>query len=154
MILAFDPGVCTGWAALDSRADVYGRLLACGVIEWEGFSFDGPDFADPVQTLAIEKPQVYRAGRQKGSQADVIDTAFRAGMLCTWVRAELRRDALYSELFPVPHDWKGSTPKEIHNARVLSKLSPEERALLPRLPKGKMHNLVDAIGLAFWMVGR
>lgn len=151
MILAFDPGVNTGWAALE-----HGRLIACGLIEFDGFSFmlSLPGTQTAIETLVVEKPQVYRTGLQKGSQGDIVDTALRAGRLvdrCFMLFAHAPR---YRELFPTPAEWKKQVDKVVHNARVLAALAPEEVRLIPNLAKAKMHNVIDAVGLAKWAVGR
>lgn len=151
MILAFDPGICTGWATLDMNSE----LVSCGVIEWKDFHFVvPPEFFQPFPigrraliSRVVEIPQVYRTGRQKGAQSDVIDTALRAGLLLGWARAEFWAN---SERLPTPHEWKKSVPKEIHHPRILAELSSEERARIPKLPKSKLHNCLDAIGLAKW----
>jgi len=146
MILSFDPGVCTGWAAVE-----YDVLIACGVIEWRGFEFT-PYLGFVARLwrhlLVIEKPQVYTTRLQKGSQEDIVDTAVRAGMIASWARNMTIGST--RTLFPSPADWKGQTPKKIHNQRVLGDLTPGERSLIPKLPERKLHNCVDAIGLAKW----
>lgn len=154
MILAFDPGVCTGWATCNAR----GMLSACGVIAFEGFWFEvtqellnASSFMNVTSTLVVERPQVYDPRLQKGDQADIVATSVRAGVLLQRFRPWGRLDA---ERLPTPREWKGSVDKDVHNARVLAKLSPEERARIPKLPKKELHNLIDAVGLALWAAGR
>lgn len=157
MILAFDPGVCTGWAALSSVQGVTApRLIACGIIEWEGFSFvlALPGTMSTIETLIVERPQVYEARLQKGDQEDIVATALRAGRLADRAFMLFGHAQGYREIFPNPAQWKKQVDKKIHNARVLAALSTEERALIPKLAKTKLHNCIDAVGLALWASGR
>lgn len=56
----------------------------------------------------------------------------------------------------LPRTWKKQVDKRVHNARVLDRLSAAELALLTalRLPESKRHNVIDAIGLGLWALGR
>lgn len=135
MILGIDPGVDTGWAIVDEKA----ALQSCGL----GYIPD--DLAQRAFSLVIiEKPQIYPNTGVKQAN-DLIGLATMVGR--------------YSERFrqnPIslvlPHTWKGSVPKEIHNRRVLSKLDKVELYLLNavKCPKSKQHNVIDAVGLAKW----
>lgn len=53
---------------------------------------------------------------------------------------------------PLPHQWKGSIPKEVHQRRLLRRLnltadSPEFHGI----PKSMQEHVIDALGLAVWM---
>lgn len=50
-----------------------------------------------------------------------------------------------------PSAWKGQVPKKIHNKRVLSMLSDEEKRRVVSL---KNHNTVDAVGIGLWFLQR
>lgn len=52
--------------------------------------------------------------------------------------------------------WKGQTPWEIHNRRVLAALTPKEREQIEclELPDSKAHNVIDAVGMGLWVYGR
>ena len=47
-------------------------------------------------------------------------------------------------------------PKDIHNRRVLKALSESELAVLPKRPRAKTpdNNMVDAVGIGLWRLGR
>ena len=142
-ILAIDPGGKAGWAL--SRQ---GTIVAAGLVRVDlGHSLRV--FA-PVDLLVCEKPQCYPDDLVKGTKRanDLIVLAIRAGMLCeqarpgmavTWFRA---------------HDWKGSVPKDIHNARILTRMTTAERELLDCIPEILQNNTIDAIGLAMYASGR
>ena len=78
---------------------------------------------------------------QRGN--DLIATAIRLGRLVEASRPVQVR-------YVTPSQWKGQVPKDIHNARVLAKLSPDERALA----EGLDHNGIDALGLLLWALER
>lgn len=153
-IVAFDPGVSTGWALFKDK------LVACGLITWDGWNAEAPEFREawfatveefaPNRVAVVELPQVYRASQSKGDPADLIDTAFRAGMLASWVQPWCAIKTV------MPREWKGQLPKEVHHRRILAALTPEERAVLDacEAPRAKMHNVIDAVGLGLWQQGR
>jgi hypothetical protein len=74
---------------------------------------------------------------------DLIATAVRLGRL---VEASRPLQVCYV----TPSQWKGQVPKDIHNARVLAKLRPDELALA----EGLDHNGIDALGLLIWALER
>lgn len=144
MLLAIDPGADTGWAAFDSCR----RLTACGlgdpVIE-----------APPATRVLIECPKLRPRG-EKNPNA-ILLVARQAGEY-----AGAYRSAEVTYL--TPNDWKGSTPKDISNARTWAKLDPLEQAICDRMfaaapgrngmAPSKRHNVLDAIGIGLHGVGR
>ena len=57
--------------------------------------------------------------------------------------------------FVKPHQWKGTVPKNVHNARVLAALDTGSgREVFERVrasvPSSLLHNVIDAIGLGAW----
>jgi len=99
--------------------------------------------------LVIEIPQVYRVGKSKGDPNDLIKVAVQAGQ---WIeRAKLYGASVYRHL---PQEWKGQVPKNVHHERILAALSPAESARIPKLPKADAHNMLDAIGLGLFHLGR
>lgn len=55
-----------------------------------------------------------------------------------------------------PAEWKGSLPKEVHHERILRTLSAEEQARIcwPSAKKTLGHNVLDAVGLGLFALGR
>jgi hypothetical protein len=89
--------------------------------------------------LVIEWPEVYVSGR-----SDPNDLLLLAGVVGAIV-GQFDWRGVYSYR---PKDWKGQVPKEIHNDRVLQKLSQKIQTDLGRIPKTYRHNVIDACGLA------
>ena len=131
-LLAIDPGTHTGWAAFFKE-----RLLACGLGE--------PPFEQALRVV-IEIPQVYPAHPVPPN--DLITLAFLAG------RYAGRATCKVSTVFP--HQWKGNLSKDNCAARVRFRLSPEEKEIVDAcdLPKKQLHNMMDAIGIGLFALGR
>ena len=58
-----------------------------------------------------------------------------------------------------PDEWKGRTPKEIHQPRILDRLDPGEKKTVDAFvaatrAKTLVHNAIDAVGLALFAAGR
>jgi hypothetical protein len=98
-----------------------------------------------LQQLVIECPQVYATKYQKGDQADIIQLACSVGAICARVPARFK--TAYQ-----PREWKGQTPKKIHNVRTLCLLSAEEKATIEPVVESLMHNIYDAIGLGLYQL--
>lgn len=99
-----------------------------------------------VNQLVIEIPKFSDQTKGKDPQ-DLITLAVNAGQWIQVLRApDVRR--------VFPSQWKGNVPKAIHNERVLAKLTPAELAVIPKLPATKLHNVIDAIGLGLFALGR
>ena len=135
-LLAVDPGkhFC-GWAFF-----VDGVLHSCGL--------DVPDeiaLLMHAERLVIELPQIYRASRTKGDPNDLIDVALVVGQIM----------ASFTDVTLIkPRAWKGTVKKEVMTARIESKLTDAEKALIPRLSISLRHNVVDAIGIGLFSLGR
>lgn len=136
-LISIDPGQCTGWARWD-----HGRLSSCGIRTSEVLSVYGH--------LVIEKPQVYRATRSKGDPNDLIELAILVGRYVERCTGEV---TLVS-----PAEWKGQVTKHIHAHRIIDALSLDELHVMQNAeqitPKGDRHNMIDAIGLGLWKLGR
>lgn len=142
-ILAIDPGADAGWALFDVAPA--GRLIGCGL---------GAPASSKVDRVIVERPMIYPGGRQKARPADVIKLATRAG----------EAGGMYARIWGIepeyvePHAWKGSVDKNIHHARVWAKLTPDEQAIVSAAARGvavgKRHNILDAVGIGLFAVGR
>ncbi len=144
MLLAIDPGADTGWAFFDSCR----RLTSCGLGD--------PVLEAPAPSrVLIECPKLRPRG-EKNPNA-ILLVARGAGEY-----AGAYRSADVSYL--TPNDWKGSTPKDISNARTWAKLDPKEQETVDRFFRGapgrnglapsRRHNVLDAIGIGLFGVGR
>lgn len=131
-LLAIDPGTRTGWAVFAGA-----KLLACGL---------GDPPTEGADRIVIEIPQVYPAHPVPPN--DLITLAFLAGRYAGRATCEV------STVFP--HQWKGNLSKEVCAARVRFRLSPEEKKVVDeiRVPVKQLHNVMDAIGIGLFALGR
>lgn len=153
MIVGVDPDTrALGWCVITNE----GVLFKCGLVRAKNLeamlkvccTWANPTYR--VCHLTVERPQLYglkdRANPNKIGQLLTIGGRVSA----TYPKARLR--------MPFPNDWKGQTPKTVHNARVISALDPVSlarlRAELHPLPKSLQHNVIDAVGLAYWTLGK
>lgn len=139
--LAIDPGRDTGWAFFGNI-----RLTSCGLgLPWH--HVPGSDF------VIIELPQVYRAAQSKGDPNDLIKVAVQVG---EHKRHYEQRGAQVRLVLPA--DWKGQVPKDIHHARIWSKLDAKEQEIVNEAGKGiapsKRHNMLDAVALGLFGLNR
>lgn len=147
-LLAIDPGACTGWAFFGN-----GELFDCGVTEIDAKPCRAVEILQvnySPKLLVIEQPEIYNdRSVWKGDPNDLIKVALQVGR---WIeRATLAGATVKTTL---PKTWKGQTPKAIHNARALGKLSVLEANRVPRMADSKRHNMIDAIALGLWTLGR
>jgi hypothetical protein len=147
LILTLDPGAASGVALWDHT----GRLLAAAVLKPEQVLPWVVDFA-PVTVLVHERPQIYQRGKSKGDPNKLLDLY---GQACTLAgEMHVRRVEL------LPAEWKGQLPKDVHHARILAGITPEERERIPHCrisaknPHGIDHNILDAIGLGLFHFSR
>ncbi len=140
-LLAIDPGADAGWA----RFDTAGQLAACGL---------GAPGPGSTSRVIVERPMIYPGGRQKARPADVIKLATRAGEAAGQYARAVGVEPEYVE----PHAWKGSVDKNIHHARIWAKLTPIEQEIVSASARGvapsKRHNILDAVGIGLFVVGR
>lgn len=98
-------------------------------------------------TYACEVPQVYRGPKGKGDPADLIEIAGVAAAIgCRLLPAEAFGYA--------PRQWKGQVPKEVMCRRIESRLSPEEVEAIEKCAPSLRHNVLDAIGIGLFHLGR
>jgi hypothetical protein len=147
VLLAIDPGSDTGWALFRSDGILYGCGLGDPRLSEKHRMGD-------ITEVVIECPYVYPGGKTKDPNA-IVTLALNAG---TWAGRYERCNVRYVR----PWQWKGQTPKEIHHERIRAKLDASETAIVTggtarfgaRLPKSKAHNVLDAVGLGLFAVGR
>jgi hypothetical protein len=130
-----------------------------------------------ITELCIELPQVYDRGnmskRKSGTDNnDLIHLAAVVAAICSDYPPQRL-------LVMLPHEWKGTIPKEVMHARATGAdlapprriaafggavasyraeggpvLTPAELAVIPKLPKSKLHNVLDAVCMGLVMCGR
>lgn len=94
----------------------------------------------------IEYPEIYPQRFWRGPPNTIRDLAAVAFGIAVAIDATPRPQLI------LPKTWKGQVPKEIHNARTLERAGIAEKDLIKMAgaPKTKIHNVLDAIGLAIW----
>lgn len=157
-VLAIDPGSVTGWSYF-----VNGKLTKCGYVSiekifkqtlWETFGI--ASFKE-VEVI-LEGPAIYPVGKkQKGgkiSDKDIVKLALRTGE----IRQLLRGAGADTSYTDQPKEWKGNVPKEVTKKRVLAVLDGDETKLIystmSARSKDLNHNMVDAVGIGLWKLGR
>lgn len=137
-VAAFDPGAVTGFACFYEA-----ELINAGVTK----SLDGieVEVAEVAEVALIEKPVIYPTN-SKGDPNDLITLAIRAGEIGGLFLTERWAPVQYIR----PQQWKGQTPKTINHKRTLNKLTMAEIQRLPKIPKSKAHNMLDAVGIGLW----
>ncbi len=156
-ICAVDPGTKeTGLALFEDGKLKHCKLLRAktltGMIS-ELANVDLPALFDEPDVVIVEQPTIYpRDGAKKSNaliKVSLIAGAAASAFGCgTWTAVN----------FVEPRTWKGSVPKDIHNMRTLDKLDPDELLVYTErtlyMPVGIVHNMVDAIGLGLYEIGR
>lgn len=153
--VTIDPGEDTGWAKwLD------GKLVLCGLVhprDYPELPFTMGLSSEPP-TLTIELPQDYSNNRQTDPN-NLIALGCKVGVIVGTFGAYYHLQGKKPTLQLVwPSEWKGQVPKNIHHDRHLPKLSPAEKtillAALSNTPKGKWHDIKDAVCLGLWKLKR
>lgn len=91
--------------------------------------------------IIVEYPQFEQ--KRNINHQNIIDLGIIAGSCCVIEQSKL----------VTPNDWKGSTPKEIHQPRIMEALTKPEKAIFDHYKTGaksKDHNIIDAIGILLW----
>jgi hypothetical protein len=142
-LIAIDPGKTTGWALFYK-----GPLYSAGVCSRDQF-FKGLPLAGPSYSVVIENPRWYP--HDYTDVNDLLDLAVLVGEIKQHYAI---RDAAVELVWP--RTWKGNAPKNMMTKRILSRLTPEELAVVPVRPRARTvdHNAADAIGLGLWKLGR
>lgn len=148
--LSIDPGEEAGAAIL---ADGY-KLQACGLLQkaGKGTASHGIDpwawlhyrNLPAFDFLVIELPRI---SKQTKNAASIVTLAVTAGRL-------IERYPHKQLVITYVDQWKGNVEKREHNARVLEVLYDTERALLPLVAPGILHNVIDGIGIGLRATGR
>jgi hypothetical protein len=160
-LLAIDPGLRELGAAF-FRDGVLRRAWlvknperkARGLPAWMAIALELQDTTlertDQLPALFVsEYPQSYVAKFQKGDQGDLIELSGVVGACAGALGYSKGEVTSY-----LPAQWKKTVPKPIHNQRVINKLSPEELSAIDSVPESLKHNVLDAIGIGLFKLGR
>lgn len=137
ILIAIDPGRMTGLAFFESGRLVQARLLK------DPLSCPSLGKADLV---VLEIPTMYP---YSGIDPQTMVTlAIRGGFVAGRVIAPQLK-------LVQPREWKGQRPKEVDNRYTLRLLCDHERRIVMRsTTKAQRHNVIDAVGLGLWALGR
>lgn len=127
-VVGIDPGLDTGYAVIYN-----GRLELAGLSNL-------PFYHDPTHVF-IECPRIYPTGTPNPN--DLIKLAVRVGEYKKWY--DMMSHAKVALV--APSDWKAQLPKAVTKQRVRVRFPDLDRWLVG-VPKGKHHNVYDAIGIA------
>jgi hypothetical protein len=129
-----------------------------------------------ITELCIELPQVYdKMHQRKAKRGTDLNDLIHLAAVVSAICSDYPPQRL---LVMLPHEWKGTMPKEIMHARATGKpvevrriaalggatatyqtegapvLTPAELAVIPKLAKSKLHNVLDAVCMGLVMCGR
>lgn len=140
-MLSIDPGKNQGWGYFEGDL-----LLDAGKGEI-------PELFDRiVKQVVIEAPRWYPKEREVDVN-DLLDLSIKVGDLQGHYRS---LDVVENIELVYPRNWKGTLRWDICCDRVLAALTEKECGVLPRRPRKKDvdHNVLDAVGLGLWKLGR
>lgn len=101
-----------------------------------------------TSVIVIEWQHIRRSERNPNSMMGVQAVA---GMALAAAAAKNRGVAGARFLTPLPSEWKGSVPKEIHQQRILKKAGLTHDSIeLRDIPVSKRQHVIDALGMALW----
>ena len=153
-LLTIDPGDQTGWALFKD-----GVLVECGYGKSAKIMSLGL-LARRRGVVVVEIPVIYPGHKQKKPPQKILRAAVLGG------RFMGRFEAGGHDVQEVsPKEWKGTVPKPakaseeyIITRRVLQMCSEEEARLIKQTKSARAkqlnHNLIDAVGIGFWWLGR
>lgn len=151
-LISIDPGKSgLGWASFfDSR------LIGAGIFEnitdLHKFNYIFVDFLKTREPriVVVEVPQIYQQRHWKGDPNDLVDVAVIVGVVVAAASAYTKPQLVK------PHSWKGNRPKATDNMYTLSLLKPDELKVVEDcgVSKSKLHNVIDAVGIGLWKLGR
>lgn len=145
MLLTIDPGKkSVGWAEFSDK-----KLSNCGLVSVTWHDLLGQIPCMYITHIVIEVPQVYQQRLLKGDPNYLIDVSLVAGGIAA-------RSGLRKPEFIRPRVWKGNVPKDIMTKRIVDHMDADEFDIFEAIdvPKGLQHNVLDAIGIGLWKVGR
>ena len=167
--LTIDPGECTGLAW-----GFGAHLLACAAAG-PGDALEVPDVVNTAchvgntfesvgaygGHMVIELPRFYPPktyGHPKRATAIGNALIRESVTLGRWEERAHLLGFTFEEIYP--RAWKGSIKKKAMCMHVIKCMTPDERKMVSatlkasKLAKSKTHNVLDAIGMFFWKVGR
>jgi hypothetical protein len=152
-LVSIDPGNDTGWSVWDDA-----RLTSCGLCHVRDYPALPFLIGLPIDDLVVELPKDY-GGNRAVDPNNLISLGYKVGaIIATFCAYHHLMDHEFVHEAVHPTSWKGQVPKHIHHDRHLPKLDAAEKSILlsvlERTPKGKRHDVKDAVCLGLWRIGR
>lgn len=159
ILLSVDPSLTnSGWAVFrdgtlakvghvptEPRDPLANRVIAlANQVTWDRYQ---------VSRLVVEFPRIYPGPQQKGDQNDLLPLAAIAGAMALVIKQVQGWGSPPAEFFH-PRQWKGQVPKKVMFARIKKHMTPAELALLDGIADRYVGDVLDAIGLGLWYLGR
>jgi hypothetical protein len=152
-LVALDPGLRLCGVALFTDGVLTAAALVRNPVKtvrgpaaWFGMGDAVRSWLGPrtVEVFVCEVPQVYRS---TPNPADLIELAGVDGACAVSVNA--REFHSYK-----PVQWKHNKTKEKHHPFILDKLAEVELAAFEPMPESLKHNVIDAVGIGLFYLGR
>lgn len=96
----------------------------------------------------VENPEQYEGVGHKANREDITELTGVAGGVSVILSVKAPVTSV------LPKQWKGQVPKDVHNSRVMARLSQAEQLVIEWPADSLKHNVIDAVGLALWKAGR
>ncbi len=98
-------------------------------------------------SVCVEGQQFYGTERSKGDPQDLIRLAQVAGYMLGGI---VGAHCVLSDSMPLPRQWKGSVPKDVHHVRLARDFPQWVQPVAEFTPKSLQHHVWDAVGLLEW----
>lgn len=136
-LVAIDPGRHAGIAYFEGNRLVKAELLTNPL---------APRKREAAKVVIIEIPVIYPDSPV--DPATMIQLSFTAGLIGGLFEP--------SELIQIdPRGWKGTRPKGVDNRYTMGLLDAIETSIVnTSTSRGKLNNVIDAVGIGLWHLGR
>lgn len=101
----------------------------------------------PYGAVIIEHPVIYPKATNKDLN-DLIDVVAVGAAVASWVPGIIVPETVF------PSQWKGTVQKQVMLRRIKAALSPREMAVVQETNKSDTEDILDAIGIGLWKLGR
>lgn len=115
-----------------------------------GLALVWPEMCDYFDEIVVEGQRIYP--HSKADPEDIMRLAFAAGVAANQFRVAHEGATPYPTMIVEPAQWKGSLPKDVAHARILSRCILDANAVEAVSGPHKSH-VIDAIGIALWGLG-
>lgn len=153
-IVAIDPGIRASGVAVFHRGSLVAAKWVKGhesdVVSWTQRQVLGIPQAFVGRVCSfVEEPIVVRGRAFRGKTESLLQLSQTVGML----RAMFEGVGVDVGRVPV-RDWKRNVPTEALHERLERKLDEHEKSVIQWPAKSAAHNVVDAISIGLWALGR